>query len=192
MGPSLRGGSAVRGKCAGLTPSPAASCPPGDSTFLAAAVSVDSKAAPAAALTASSTPAAAAPSLRTDGITRQSSQHATHSRVAQPCAQLRCNESIPRRNARLAHPHNVAQLANRCNARVRQHTRRISHALQHASGAAQATAVCALVRRACASVAAIDARAVRNVVQLLRASRHVGGRSGEVQRVVGAFLSEMQ
>jgi hypothetical protein len=67
-----------------------------------------------------------------------------------------------------------------------------AHALQHASGAAQATAVCALVRRACASVAAIDARAVRNVVQLLRASRHVGGRSGEVQRVVGAFLSEMQ
>jgi hypothetical protein len=48
----------------------------------------------------------------------------------------------------------------------------VAHALPRASSVQQATAICALVRRACAKVAAFDKRLVRNVQFLLLDARH--------------------
>jgi hypothetical protein len=53
----------------------------------------------------------------------------------------------------------------------------VAHALPRASSAQQATAICALVRRACAKVAAFDRRLVRNVHTFCCRTRGTRGRT---------------
>lgn len=66
-----------------------------------------------------------------------------------------------------------------------------AHAIEHASGAQQATALCALVRHASAALAAVDARVVHNVAHIVLDRRHRQRRAAPLDACVRQMLSDM-